>query len=71
MARSMARQAFSDDEGSGSVRETLREVDDSWPEEPTSVERVMTMEEMIVQELQRQGGMPVPAAAPKKGTPLG
>jgi hypothetical protein len=48
----------------------LHEFEDSWPEEPTSVEAAMTMEELILQELQRQGGMPTPAAAPKKGTPL-
>jgi hypothetical protein len=74
MARSMARQAFSDDQGTVSPPRFVRQVDDTWPEEPTSVERQMTMEELIVQELQRQGGMPVPAPDPKhvtkKGTPL-
>jgi hypothetical protein len=70
MARSMPRQAFSDDEGTVSPRPVVRNVDDMWPEEPTSVERQMTMEELLLQELQRQGGMPVPAADPKKGTPL-
>ena len=45
--------------------------DDSWPEEPTSVEAVLTMEQLILQELSRQGGISTPAAIPQDGLSAG
>jgi hypothetical protein len=70
MARSMARPALSHDDDSLAWAKTPVESEDSWPEEPTAVDATMTMEEMIVEELRRQGTMPPPANDPKKGTLL-
>jgi hypothetical protein len=70
MARSMARQAFVDDEGWTSMAKNPEKIEDSWPDEPTAVDAAMTMEELIVDELRRQGQLPPPANDPKKATPL-
>jgi hypothetical protein len=70
MARSMARPAVSHDDGSRFWTKNTVESEDSWPDEPTAVDAAMTMEEMIVEELRRQGTLPPPANDPKKGTSL-
>jgi hypothetical protein len=66
MARSMARPAFSQEDVSRFSRENPDDFEDSWPEEPTAVDTSMTMEEMIVEELRRQGTLPPPANDPRK-----
>ena len=70
MARSMAGQVLSHDDDSRSSPGNARDFEDSWPEEPTAVEAAMTMEELILEEIRRQGAMPAPANDPRKGTPL-
>jgi hypothetical protein len=68
MARSMARQARVYGQGSTLVGGNPGEFEDSWPDEPTAVDAAMTMEELILDELRRQGGLPAAANDPKKGT---
>jgi hypothetical protein len=75
MARSMARPAFSHEDVSRFSTRKPEDFEDSWPEEPTAVDASMTMEELIVDELRRQGALPPPAndpaKTPKKGTLAG
>jgi hypothetical protein len=75
MARSMVRPALSQGDVSRFSRRKLEDFEDSWPEEPTAVDTAMTMEELIVDEIRRQGAMPPPANDPgkvaKKGTLVG
>jgi hypothetical protein len=75
MARSMARPAFSHEDVSRFSLRKPENIDDFWPEEPTAVDAAMTMEEMIVEEIRRQGAMPPPAndggKTAKKGTLAG
>jgi hypothetical protein len=66
----MAGQALSHDGSSRFSSGKSRDFEDSWPEEPTEVDAAMTMEEMILEEIRRQGAMPPPANDPRKGTPL-
>lgn len=72
MARSMVRSALSHDDISRFSLKSPQDFEDSWPEEPTAVDAAMTMEEMIVEELRRQGSVLPPAndgaAVTKKGT---
>jgi hypothetical protein len=72
MARSMARPALSHQDVSRFSPQKPEDFDDLWPEEPTAVDAAMTMEELIVDELRRQGALPPPANDPgksaKKGT---
>jgi hypothetical protein len=73
MARAMARQDFSQHHRTVPTTRkanNLREVDDLWPEEPTSVEAAMTMEEMLLEEMRRQGELPPANDPSKKGTRL-
>jgi len=71
MARSTAQQAFPTDRSRATTSQNLRDFEDSWPEEPTSIDAAMTMEEMILEELRRQGTV-TPESHPnppvKKGT---
>jgi hypothetical protein len=75
MARSMVRPLFSQDDVSRFSPHKSEDFDDFWPEEPTAVDAAMTMEEMIVEEIRRQGAMPPPAndggKSAKKGTLAG
>jgi hypothetical protein len=71
MARSMARPALSHDDDSRFWSKDPGKFEDSWPDEPTAVDATMTMEEMIVDEMRRQGALPAPANDPKKGTLVG
>jgi hypothetical protein len=68
MARSMARQAFMDDEGTALAQKNPGDFDDSWPEEPTAVDAALTMEELIIDELRPQSALPAPANDPRKET---
>jgi hypothetical protein len=68
MARSMALQAFVDDEGWTSMARNPEKLEDCWPEEPTAVDAALTMEELIVDEMKRQGALPRPANDPEKAT---
>jgi hypothetical protein len=75
MARSMARLVFSHEDVSRFNPQKPENFEDSWPEEPTAVDASMTMEELIVDEIRRQGALPPPAndpaKMPKKGTLAG
>ena len=75
MARATARQEAVEIIRSRFVPRSWRDPDDVWPEEPTAVDAAMTMEEMIVEEIRRQGAMPPPAndggKTAKKGTLAG
>jgi hypothetical protein len=72
MARSMVRSDVSHDDISRFSLKSAQDFEDSWPEEPTAVDAAMTMEEMIVEELRRQGSLPPPdgdaVRVTKKGT---
>jgi hypothetical protein len=71
----MARPALSHEEVSRFSPPKPENFDDLWPEEPTAVDAAMTMEELIVDELRRQGSVPAPAQdsgkSAKKGTQAG
>jgi hypothetical protein len=64
----MARPALSHDDVPRFWGKDPGKFEDSWPDEPTAVDAAMTMEEMIVDEMRRQGSLPQPANDPKKGT---
>ena len=66
MARSMVRPAFSHEAASRFSPRKPDNFEDFWPEEPTAVDATMTMEEMIIEEIRRQGAMPPPANDPAK-----
>ena len=68
MARSMARPALPHDDKPRFWAKDPGKYEDFWPDEPTAVDAAMTMEEMIVDEMRRQGSLPPPANDPKKGT---
>jgi hypothetical protein len=61
MARSLARPSFSHEDISRFSLKKPGDFEDSWPEEPTAVDAAMTMEELIVDELRRQGSLLPPA----------
>ena len=71
MARSMVRPSLSHGDVSRFSRNPA-DFEETWPEEPTAVDAALTMEEMIVEEIRRQGAMPPPAnddaKTAKKGT---
>jgi hypothetical protein len=71
MARSMARPALSQDDVSRFSPRKSENFEDFWPEEPTEVDAAMTMEELIVDELRRQGSLPPPANDPAKSAKKG
>jgi len=68
MARSMARPVVSHGDDSQFWMKTPAKFEESWPDEPTAVDAAMTMEEMILDEMRRQGSLPPPANDSKKGT---
>ncbi|HXU79851.1 MAG TPA: hypothetical protein VN914_00525 [Polyangia bacterium] len=61
MARSMAVAALSQEDVSRFSTRKPGDFEDSWPDEPTAVDAALTMEELIVDELRRQGQLPPPA----------
>jgi hypothetical protein len=64
----MARPALPHDDEPRFWAKGPGKYEDFWPDEPTAVDAAMTMEEMIVDEMRRQGSLPPPANDPKKGT---
>jgi hypothetical protein len=69
MARATARQDVPQVTRSRFVARAWRNPEDFWPEEPTTVDSAMTMEEMIVDGLDRADEAGGPANDPKKETP--
>ena len=68
MARSLAWQQLAERDRSAAVNGNGWNIEDSWPEEPTAVDPLMTMEELILDELRRQGAALPPPEPAKKGT---
>jgi hypothetical protein len=61
MARSMAEQVARNEATSLALPGKPGEFEEFWPEEPTAVEAATTMEELILDELRRQGPVSPPA----------
>jgi hypothetical protein len=61
MTRSLARPATIDEQDDLGLMENPGKFEEFWPEEPTAVEAATTMEELILDELRRQGAVASPA----------